>query len=414
MADMEVTSAARGDTGKVRVSVSDGKTGTAASARTALPTLPSGFENIMLSFIPVTEGLTIPDPVEMSGATQEVNLTEGEWKIRAGGLVDGTELAYGESGAFTVSPGAAPVSVSIAMTIPTDGDPGIWNYEVSYPDSDIQAISMTVKTYSPVETASEVNLKTNAKVSGAEPSSTGLSTADSKTIASGDLSLAPGYYVLEITATRSGRDISRLDVLHVYSAVDGTKTESAYEITGDDFLEPPAPTTGNAKVTVTYDKAGVYLAGGNPLTFDEITLSFESIPAGQTAPADMTVADGAPATVALPAGAWTIKAVGTIGGTGLAEGECEVDINPGADADTEVVMGPVADGVFGKWDLFVSEDIVNAGGTLTVSEPMGVAVMRISLVTGKVSSIESGWVTGHNRGDELNFDAGGNLRASSH
>jgi hypothetical protein len=216
-----------GGKGRVIVSVSDGKTSPAASARTALPTLPGGFKKVKLSFIPVTGGLTVPDPVEMSGATQEVNLQEGEWKIRAGGVKDGTELAHGEASVL-IEPGAEPVSLTIPVTIPTAGDDGIWNYEVTYPDSDIQAITMTVTDYTSAVSQPPVNLKDGGSVS--------LSTANAKTTASGALSLAPGYYVMKLTATRSGRDINRLDVIHVYSAVDGTETTSAYEITGSDFL----------------------------------------------------------------------------------------------------------------------------------------------------------------------------------
>jgi hypothetical protein len=210
--------------GNVIVSVSFGKTVAASSARTALPALAqNGFDKVKLSF--ASNEQAAPAAVEFTGSTKTVTLAEGAWTIRAGGIIGGTEVAYGTAD-VTVGAGAQSIPVSIAATIPSAGANGTWKYSVEYPSSDIQSIGVKVTKVGEVAAAWEQDLK-------AETGGNSLATEDSKTTAAGSHPLAPGYYIVTVTATRSGKSISRLDAAHVYT---GIETTSTFAITDADFL----------------------------------------------------------------------------------------------------------------------------------------------------------------------------------
>jgi formylglycine-generating enzyme required for sulfatase activity len=213
--------------GSVAVSVSDDQGGliqTAQGARTVLPSTTDGgsivFDNIVLRFTPKASQ-PVPLDYTMTAATDTIPLPLGAWDITAYARIQGKDIVKGQTTVTITAEHTAdtPAQVSIAVTQPVNAGEGRWKYQISYP-AITNTVEMTVSMMSSGQ--NEHVAKVDVKASGG----------------SGSLSLIPGFYLVRISATGgipNDQKIDYLDILHVYTAINGIETVSAYTISEDDF-----------------------------------------------------------------------------------------------------------------------------------------------------------------------------------
>jgi len=198
--------------GNVTVTVRTGDT-----ARTLYPTgisAVSVFERIEVVFSKDNLSTTLTIPKGTSSGS--INLGNGTWNISAKGfiLIGEQEYEAAQANTFCVVNGATNVTIDLQTGI-LSGSPGVFSYNVSFPNTVSEAILDINTLYDPFGNNNSVTGKTVLL----------------KLSPSGSFELLPGYYLLNITAKDGNKMAVWNEIVHIYSGQQ-TSVEQTF-VTGD-------------------------------------------------------------------------------------------------------------------------------------------------------------------------------------
>jgi hypothetical protein len=222
--------------------------GSPAAARTLYPN--AIFTRYELSFTP-HEGQAAYGPKSIDDGTSSVvidDIEHGLWEITAKGYVTIGEAEYeaASAPAQTVTISGSPQSISFILSARNEsgGDPGIFSYSVAFPADKVVSASLTL--FDP-ETQDWV------QDSGGNPLYRDLAANPT-----GQISLNPGYYLMQISLQNQYQRVARTEIVHIYSNMETTANYTVTEADFTDFIT----LSGTVNVTINGDApnyASVYL-----------------------------------------------------------------------------------------------------------------------------------------------------------
>jgi hypothetical protein len=239
----------RNGTGNVVIEINGG-----GSARTLVPDAGSiTLYELIFSNGPSSHGTEII----AVGTTATVSLEAGTWTITARAKAGNTVEAEG-SWTGTVS-GSTITMVSIPLT-PSAGTNGAFEYTIIFPDLGGGG-SKSLALYA-VESG------------GTETAVAGTPVTDFTSGTPGTISLAPGFYRLNLTLTNSAAQTAgKTEALHIYP---GLSTGAVWEFTDESFTEPAASSITLIETVDDLAKIGVdvdWPLDGNYVLGADLTLS---------------------------------------------------------------------------------------------------------------------------------------------
>ncbi|MFP3042975.1 formylglycine-generating enzyme family protein [Treponema primitia] len=202
-----------GGSGLVRILINSGQA-ESPRARTVVP------ENPLFTYTLIfTNG---SEQVRNESSDEEilVELGSGNWDLRIEGKKDGLTVAESDTVQINMvyAEEASPQTLRVVLH-PVIADPslpdGNFRYDIRF-DSGL--------------TVSESLLVLRPLSGGTDPGPIDLSAGGG----SGDVSLAPGYYRLKVTARRFSQIAAKGDIVHIYS---DTQTEKSYTFKPEDFAD---------------------------------------------------------------------------------------------------------------------------------------------------------------------------------
>jgi hypothetical protein len=211
------------------------------NVRTVYPVFsPDPFTKYELSFTP-TSGGEAHDPVLVTGGTGTVDLVVGTYTV--------TATAYTGSGTFTataegsttgvVVTNSVTTPVSITLGPKTGTANGTFKYDITVPAGVVNAT---------------LTLKKDGIDVGGSPITLTIGGQKSDTI-----SLAPGYYTVQVVLSKGTKTAGLFEVIHIYSGLDSILPAKVYA--DSDFTEAAAVTdsvlTGFFTAPVTGTTAAV-------------------------------------------------------------------------------------------------------------------------------------------------------------
>ena len=199
------------------------------NARTLLP--DAVFSKYVLSAKSTDENYSgaVPTPVEIYGTWGNIGIPQGEWIITATAYVNvgGTD--------YPAAKGSAPpisiyyqdsLYIQIAINAPEIGGTGAFAYKVAYPSGGSASLEL-------------------------RPIAGGTAVVNAATVANGSAlnanNIASGIYFLTVSATASGRTVTRNEVVHIY---DKLTTDADYVFTKLDFGADSLQIGGTIKLLV--------------------------------------------------------------------------------------------------------------------------------------------------------------------
>jgi len=197
------------------------------NARTILPNIGEGFSKYVLSAEPAAGNTAAASvPVEANETWGTIWLSYGDWIITATAYanVDGVD--------YSAAKGSAPLTVNedshwinISVNTPESVGTGTFNYVVRYPSTGTASVKLEPW---PLGQAAIFN----------ENASNGTPT---------DKNVPSGIYFLTVTATASGKTVTRNEIVHIYQQL---TTNAEYSFTKLDFGDSTLNLSGTVKVLV--------------------------------------------------------------------------------------------------------------------------------------------------------------------